>query len=45
VHGQLAAHAADYEKLTVLGADLRRVQNEKAELEERWLDVAAGLDE
>jgi ATP-binding cassette subfamily F protein uup len=45
LHGQLAAHAADYEKLTVLGADLRRVQNEKAELEERWLDVAAGLDE
>ncbi len=41
---QLAAHATDYEKLTTLGAELRQAQEEKAGLEERWLDVAAGLD-
>jgi ATP-binding cassette subfamily F protein uup len=41
---QLAAHATDYEKLTALGAELRQAQTEKAGLEERWLDVAAGLD-
>ncbi|MBV9444449.1 MAG: ABC-F family ATP-binding cassette domain-containing protein [Streptosporangiaceae bacterium] len=34
----------DYEKLTALGADLRTVQTEKADLEERWLTVAAGLE-
>ncbi|MGH3154050.1 MAG: ABC-F family ATP-binding cassette domain-containing protein [Streptosporangiaceae bacterium] len=43
--GQLAANAADYEKLTVLGAELRAVQNEKAALEDRWLAVAAQLDD
>jgi ABC transport system ATP-binding/permease protein len=42
--GQLAANAADYEKLTVLGAELRAVQAEKSDLEDRWLDVAAALD-
>ena len=41
---QLAANATDYEKLTVLGAELRAVQAEKSELEDRWLDVAAALD-
>jgi ATP-binding cassette subfamily F protein uup len=41
---RLAAHAADYERLTVLGAELRGVQKERAELEERWLAVAAGLE-
>jgi ATP-binding cassette subfamily F protein uup len=41
---QLAAHAADYEKLTSLGADLKAAQAEKADLEERWLTVAAGLE-
>jgi ATP-binding cassette subfamily F protein uup len=40
---QLAANATDYEKLTALGADLRAAQAEKADLEERWLAVAAGL--
>ncbi|HEX6525297.1 MAG TPA: ABC-F family ATP-binding cassette domain-containing protein [Streptosporangiaceae bacterium] len=34
----------DYEKLTALGADLRSVQTEKADLEERWLTVAADLE-
>jgi ATP-binding cassette subfamily F protein uup len=41
---QLAANAADYEKLTALGADLRAAQAEKADLEERWLTVAAELE-
>jgi ABC transport system ATP-binding/permease protein len=41
---QLAAHATDYEKLTVLGADLRATQAEKTDLEERWLAVAASLE-
>ena len=40
----LAANATDYEKLTSLGAELRAVQGEKSELEERWLAVAAELD-
>jgi ABC transport system ATP-binding/permease protein len=41
---ELAANAADYEKLTSLGAELRAVQTEKSDLEDRWLAVAAGLD-
>jgi ATP-binding cassette subfamily F protein uup len=41
---RLAAHATDYEKLTSLGADLKAVQAEKADLEERWLTVAADLE-
>jgi ATP-binding cassette subfamily F protein uup len=44
LHAQLAADASDYEKLTALGAELRGVQKDRAELEERWLEVAAGLD-
>jgi ATP-binding cassette subfamily F protein uup len=42
--GQLAANATDYEKLTSLGGELRAVQAEKTDLEERWLTVAAVLD-
>jgi len=41
---ELAANATDYEKLTSLGAELKATQAEKADLEERWLTVAAGLD-
>jgi ATP-binding cassette subfamily F protein uup len=41
---ELAASATDYEKLTSLGADLRAVQTEKSDLEDRWLAIAAGLD-
>jgi ABC transport system ATP-binding/permease protein len=41
---QLAENATDYEKLTALGAELRAAQAERAELEERWLTVAAQLD-
>ncbi|HLN70869.1 MAG TPA: ABC-F family ATP-binding cassette domain-containing protein [Streptosporangiaceae bacterium] len=40
----LAANATDYEKLTSLGAELRAVQAEKSDLEDRWLAVAADLD-
>jgi ABC transport system ATP-binding/permease protein len=42
--GLLAANAADYSRLTSLGAELRAVQTEKSGLEDRWLAVAAGLD-
>jgi ABC transport system ATP-binding/permease protein len=41
----LAANATDYEKLTTLGAELRTVQAEKSEIEERWLTVAADLEQ
>jgi ATP-binding cassette subfamily F protein uup len=41
---EMADHASDYEKLTKLGADLRSVQADKADLEERWLTVAGELD-
>jgi len=41
---ELAASATDYEKLTSLGAELKAAQAEKADLEERWLAVAAELD-
>ncbi len=36
----LAAHATDYVRLTELGAELRAVQDEKARLEEQWLEAA-----
>jgi ABC transport system ATP-binding/permease protein len=41
---QLAADGTDYERLTSLGAELRAVQAEKSDLEDRWLAVAAELD-
>jgi ATP-binding cassette subfamily F protein uup len=41
---ELAANATDYEKLTSLGAELKTVQAEKSDLEERWLTVAAQVD-
>jgi ATP-binding cassette subfamily F protein uup len=44
LHTELAANATDYEKLTELGAKLRDVQVEKADLEERWLVVASALE-
>jgi ATP-binding cassette subfamily F protein uup len=40
----LAANATDYEKLTTLGAELRSVQQEKSDLEDRWLTLAADLE-
>ncbi len=44
VADSIAANATDYEKLTSLGAELRAAQAEKADLEDRWLAVAADLD-
>jgi ATP-binding cassette subfamily F protein uup len=44
LHEQLAANATDYEKLTELGAELSTLQDEKTNLEERWLEVAAELE-
>jgi ABC transport system ATP-binding/permease protein len=41
---ELAANATDYAQLTSLGAELRVVQAEKSDLEDRWLTVAAALD-
>ena len=40
----LAANATDYEKLTSLGAELRAVQKEKSDLEDRWLTLAAEFE-
>ena len=36
----LAANASDYTRLVELGAELRAVQDERASLEDRWLEVA-----
>jgi len=44
LHTELAANATDYEKLTELGAELRTVQAGKADLEERWLELASVLE-
>jgi ATP-binding cassette subfamily F protein uup len=44
LNSELAANVTDYEKLTELGAQLRVIQAEKAELEERWLEVASALE-
>jgi len=40
LHAALAEHAADYVRLTELGAELRGVQEEKDRLEEQWLEAA-----
>jgi energy-coupling factor transporter ATP-binding protein EcfA2 len=44
LHADLAANAADYARLTELGAQLTAAEAERAELEERWLEVASSLD-
>jgi ABC transport system ATP-binding/permease protein len=44
LHAELAANATDYARLTELGAELSAVEAEKAELEERWLEVAGALE-
>jgi ATP-binding cassette subfamily F protein uup len=44
LHAELAANATDYGKLTELGARLAAVEAEKADLEERWLEVASSLE-
>src|SRR6201996_2453733 len=44
LHAELAANASDYAKLTDLGAQLSAVEAERADLEERWLEVASSLE-
>ena len=41
---ELAASATDYAKLIELGDELKAVQASKAELEDRWLEVAQEAD-
>jgi ATPase subunit of ABC transporter with duplicated ATPase domains len=43
LHEQLAGHATDYEKVSTLDAELRRVQSERAAVEEQWLELADRL--
>ncbi len=40
LHGQLAEHATDYEKIATLDAELRAVQAEKSQAEDAWLALA-----
>ncbi len=44
LHVELAANATDYARLTELGTQLAAAESERAELEERWLEVAGTLD-
>jgi ATP-binding cassette subfamily F protein uup len=44
LHARLAEHAADYEKLAELDAELRALGAEKEALEEEWLEVASVLE-
>jgi ABC transport system ATP-binding/permease protein len=43
LHASLAAHASDYARLTELGEQLRKVEADKAQLEDRWFAVAESL--
>ena len=40
LHEELARHAADFEKLAALDADLREVITRREQLEEEWLEAA-----
>ena len=44
LHEALAAAATQPDKLVTLGAELRKVESEKATAEERWLELAAEHD-
>ncbi|MGN6576738.1 MAG: ABC-F family ATP-binding cassette domain-containing protein [Nocardioides sp.] len=44
LHAELAEHAADYERLAALGAELEVVEAEKDALEEEWLTAASLLE-
>jgi len=44
LHAELAAQAADYEKLLELGGELESVEAERAKVEDEWLLLAADLD-
>ena len=43
LHAELAAHAADFEKLAELDGRLREVVAEREALEEQWLEAAEHL--
>jgi ABC transport system ATP-binding/permease protein len=45
LHAALAEHAADYERLMQLDAELRAVQQQRSDTEERWLTLAEELDQ
>ncbi len=40
VHGAMAEHSSDYERLSELDSELRRLEGEKADLELVWLEAA-----
>jgi ABC transport system ATP-binding/permease protein len=44
LHAELAEHAADYERLASLGAELREVVAQREALEEEWLEAATLLE-
>jgi ATP-binding cassette subfamily F protein uup len=44
LHAELAAHAADFEKLAELDARLREVVKEREALEEEWLEAAEAAE-
>jgi ATP-binding cassette subfamily F protein uup len=44
LHAQLVEHAADYEKLAELDAQLSVVRAEKEAVEEEWLEAASLLE-
>ncbi|WP_156822706.1 ABC-F family ATP-binding cassette domain-containing protein [Demetria terragena] len=44
-HERMAAHdQTDYEGLQVIGAELRQLETEASDLEERWLELSEALD-
>ena len=44
LHTRLAEHATDHEKVLALNEELGAVEAEKADLEERWLELATRLE-
>ncbi len=44
LHSELAEHAADFERLAALDAELREVTARKTALEEEWLELSTLLD-
>jgi ATP-binding cassette subfamily F protein uup len=45
LHEELARHAADYERVTELDAELRSLHDERAQLEETWLELAEEVEQ
>ena len=44
LHAEMVEHASDYERLASVDVQLREVTDQKADLEEQWLEAAALLD-